>query len=98
MTSATIRFAAVDARGKTRWRFGGDGCVDQAALIACRTVYVGSGAGHVYGVDLRSGRVRWRANAGSSVFASRDSDHPSGLAVAGKTLLVPARGRLVAFR
>jgi outer membrane protein assembly factor BamB len=89
---------ALDARGRTRWRFRGDGYLDSAPLIAGRTVYVGSGAGHMYGVDLRSGRLRWRGNAGTSVFASRDNSLPTGLAVAGKTLLVPARGRLVAFR
>jgi outer membrane protein assembly factor BamB len=90
--------SAVDARGKTRWRFRGDGYLDSAPLIAGRTVYVGSGSGRVYGLDLRSGRLRWRGNAGTSVPASRDSSHPTGLAAAGKTLLVPARGRLVAFR
>ena len=92
------RSRKLDSRGGTRWHFRGDGYLDSAPLIAGRTVYVGSGAGRVYGLDLHAGRLRWRGNAGTSVFASRDNTHPTGLAVAGKTLLVPARGRLVAFR
>jgi outer membrane protein assembly factor BamB len=89
---------ARDTRGRIRWRFRGDGYLDSAPLVVGRTVYVGSGAGRVYGVDLRSGRLRWRGNAGTSVPATYDNSHPTGLASANRTLRVPARGRLVAFR
>jgi outer membrane protein assembly factor BamB len=85
------------ANGTVRWRFRGDGYLDSAPLVVGRTVYVGSGSGRVYGVDLYSGRVRWRGNAGTSVLQPRSYPIQTGLAAADGMLLVPARGRLVAF-
>jgi outer membrane protein assembly factor BamB len=85
------------SNGRTRWRFRGDGYLDSAPLVVGRTVYVGSGAGHVYGVDLYSGKLRWRSSTGTSVFQFRDYSLPTGLGAAAGLLLVPARGRLVAF-
>jgi outer membrane protein assembly factor BamB len=84
--------------GRVRWRFRGDGYLDSAPLIAGRTVFIGSGSGRVYGVSLRTGRRVWRADAGSPVPAPGGSGTLSGLAAAKGTLLVPALGRLVAYR
>jgi outer membrane protein assembly factor BamB len=84
--------------GRVRWRFRGDGYLDSAPLIAGRIVYVGSGSGRLYGVSLGTGRRVWRADAGSPIPAPGGSGTLSGLAAAEGTLLVPALGRLVAYR
>jgi outer membrane protein assembly factor BamB len=85
--------------GRVRWRFAGDGYLDTAPLIAGRRAYVGSGGGRVYGVSLRSGRAVWRTSLGVPVHGSDEvSGVIGGLAAAGGILVVPAYGRLVAFR
>jgi outer membrane protein assembly factor BamB len=84
--------------GRVRWTFRGDGYLDGAPLIAGGTVFVGSGSGRVYGVSLRRGRVAWRGSAGAPVPFPTPSGTVSGLAAAEGTLLVPALGRLVAYR
>jgi PQQ-like domain len=77
------------ANGRVAWRFRGDGYLDSSPLIAGRWAFVGSGSGRVYALDVRTGRVRSRADAGASVLRF--------LAAGEGLLLVPARGRLVAF-
>ena len=89
---------ATRADGKVLWRFRGDGYLDSAPLVAARTVYVGSGSGRVFGVDLRTGRRRASVDVGGAVPMSTDDALPTGLAAAEGLLLVPARGRLVALR
>ena len=85
--------------GRVRWRFAGDGYLDTAALIAGGIAYVGSGSGRVYGVSLRSGRAVWRGSAGAPVHGAGEFDSGiGGLAAAGGVLVVPAYGRVVAFR
>jgi outer membrane protein assembly factor BamB len=84
--------------GRVRWTFRGDGYLDGAPLIAGGTVFVGSGSGRLYGVSLRRGRVAWRGFAGAPVPFPSPGGTVSGLAAAGGTLLVPAFGRLVAYR
>ena len=83
--------------GRIRWRFGGDGYLDSAPLIASGILFVGSGSGRVYGVSLRSGRTVWRGSAGAPVPAPSISGI-TGIAAAEGTLLVPAKGRLIAYR
>ena len=77
--------------------FGGDGYLDSAPLIASGILFVGSGSGRVYGVSLRSGRTVWRGSAGAPVPAPSISGI-TGIAAAEGTLLVPAKGRLIAYR
>ncbi len=85
--------------GRVRWRFAGDGYLDTAPLIAGGVAYVGSGSGRVYGVSLRSGRARWSTSIGVPVHGSAEWDGGiGGLAAAGGVLVVPAYGRVVAFR
>lgn len=97
-TNLPHRLVARRARdGRVLWRFRGDGYLESNPLIVGRTVYVGSGSGRVFGVDARSGRLRWRGDAGASVPVYRWYIGPPGLAAAEGLLLVPARGRLVAF-
>jgi outer membrane protein assembly factor BamB len=85
------------ADGRVRWRFGGDGYLDSAPLIADGTVYVGSGSGRVYGVSLRSGRRTWSADTGPPVPAQWMGHMWGGLAAGGGVLVVPALGRLSAY-
>jgi hypothetical protein len=49
---------------------------------------------------VRSGRVRWRGDAGAPVRSPLEGRKllTAGLAAAGGTLFAPAYGRLVAFR
>lgn len=85
------------ADGAVAWRFRGAGDLDSSPLIVGRTVYVGAGSGRVYGLDVRTGRARWRGDAGAPVPAYNRGFAEPGLAAAEGLLLVPALGRLVAF-
>jgi outer membrane protein assembly factor BamB len=82
---------------RLRWRYGGDGYLDSAPLIADGTVYVGSGSGSVFGVSLRSGRKVWSARIGPPVPAQWTGHMWGGLAAAEGVLVVPALGRLSGF-
>jgi len=84
--------------GRVRWRFDGDGYLDTPPLIVNRTAYVGSGTGRVYGLSLRTGRVTWQTRLRRPVLAASDSGIISGLGAGEGLLVVPAHGRLVAFR
>src|SRR4029079_6217099 len=52
------------------WRAATDGDVISSPAVANGTVYVGSGDGHLYALDLASGERRWRSDAGSAVNSS----------------------------
>jgi outer membrane protein assembly factor BamB len=52
------------------WRVPTDGDVISSPTIADRVVYVGSGDGHLYALDLAAGARRWRYDAGSAVASS----------------------------
>ena len=84
--------------GRRRWSFRGDGYLDSAPLIAGGRLYVGSGSGRVFGVDLRSGRRVWRTPPGPPIPFPTNTLTTSGLAAAEHTLFVPALGRLTAYR
>ncbi len=63
------------------------------------TVYIGSGSGTLYGLSTRTGRVRWRDKLGRPIpWSVQLWDMQTGLAAAEGTLVVPALGRLVAYR
>jgi outer membrane protein assembly factor BamB len=58
---------AYDTRsGEERWRFWTDGPVRLPAAISGGTVFAASDDGHLYAVDLESGRLRWRFRGGPS--------------------------------
>jgi outer membrane protein assembly factor BamB len=94
------RLTARSARsGDVRWRFAGDGYLDTAPVISGGVAYVGSGSGRVFGVSLRRGRAVWRASLGVPVHGSAElSGTLGGLAAGGGLLVVPAYGRVAAFR
>src|SRR5256885_4172385 len=52
------------------WRAPTDGDVVSSAAIANGVVYVGSGDGFLYALDLATGARRWRYDAGSPVSSS----------------------------
>jgi glucose dehydrogenase len=92
-------FAQSLTDGRTRWRFRGDGYLDSTPLIVNRTVYVASAAGKLYGLSLRSGKVRWRTNVDLPVPAPLETGRVlSGLGAGERLLVVPTVRRLVAFR
>ena len=52
------------------WRAPTDGDVISSPAVANGTVYVGSGDGHLYALQLATGDRRWRYDAGSEVSSS----------------------------
>lgn len=89
----------LDARtfsGRRLWRFAGDRYLDSPPLIVGDTVYVGSGSGRIYGVDLHSGRLRWQTKARRAVLG-KGSPQWTGLAAAEGVLLVPTFRSLLAY-
>src|SRR3954467_9919340 len=52
------------------WRAPTDGDVVSSPAVANGTVYVGSGDGHLYALQLATGERRWRFDAGSAVASS----------------------------
>jgi outer membrane protein assembly factor BamB len=81
-------------RGQARWRFRGDGFIDMPPLIVNDAVYLASASGRIYALDLRSGAVRWRARVARPPLGHRGA----GLAAGDGLVVVPALGRLYAFR
>ena len=84
--------------GAARWRFRGDGHLQSAPLVVNRTVYVGSGTGHLYGLDRRTGRLRWQTHLPESVSGTPFGEMERAMAAGNGLLVVPATRRLVAFR
>jgi outer membrane protein assembly factor BamB len=64
------------------WRAPTDGDVISSPAIAGGTVYVGSGDGHLYALDLATGARRWRHDAGSAISSSPAVGHGLVFAVA----------------
>ena len=53
-----------------QWRFETGGAVNSTPAILGDTIYAGSGDGHLYAVDRRTGAQRWKFDAGSGVASS----------------------------
>jgi outer membrane protein assembly factor BamB len=66
-----------------QWRFETQGDVISSPTVVGNVVYVGSGDGHLYALDLLSGRVNWSYDAGSPIASSP--------AVAERTVFVGTR-------
>lgn len=70
-----LHHANYDARpvrsvGGIDWMVRTDGPVRSSPTVAGSTVFVGSGDGHVYAIELATGVVRWRFDAAASVTSS----------------------------
>lgn len=73
-----------------QWRFATGGEVDGSPVVAGQTVYVGSGDGKLYAIDLERGTERWSFDAGSPIASSP--------AVAGGVVFIATRnGALIAI-
>lgn len=83
------------------WTFEAPGSLASPPLVSGRTVYVGGGDGTIYAVDLLSGELRWTGRAAERIHAPDPSNARMpipGLGAGDGLLLVPAVGRLVAYR
>ena len=56
--------------GGLQWRFETEGPVRSTPVVAGGTVYVGSGDGRLYAIDLETGDPVWSFDAGSSISSS----------------------------
>jgi outer membrane protein assembly factor BamB len=91
---------AVDlSTGSTVWTFAGDGRLDSPPFVVNDAVYLGSGSGMIYGLDLHTGRQVWSAKAGEVVpdSDSFSEDTLTGFGAGDGLLFVPANDRLVAY-
>src|SRR6266480_4066272 len=52
------------------WRVPADGDVISSPTVAAGVVYVGGGGGGLYAIDLATGAVHWRFDAGSAIASS----------------------------
>lgn len=64
------RDPALERFGGIVWRVQTGGPVQSTPAVADGVVYVGSGDGHVYALDARTGEERWRFDAGRAVTSS----------------------------
>jgi outer membrane protein assembly factor BamB len=84
-----------------KWTFAGDSQLSSGPVTANGTVYVGSSAGNLYGVDASSGQLKWTTNVGSPIARSDFEPYPNGpitgLGIGQGMLVVPASNRLVAY-
>lgn len=53
---------ALDARGKSLWVFDAAGRIRGRPTVIDQSVYVSSDAGHLWSLDKRTGKQRWRAD------------------------------------
>lgn len=63
-------FCVEPTRGQHRWTFRTRGEVDSSPVVAGPTVYVGSGEGVLYGIDMATGLKQWEFRAGQEIKAS----------------------------
>ncbi|MEX0736302.1 MAG: PQQ-binding-like beta-propeller repeat protein [Bacteroidota bacterium] len=61
---------AIENIREVRWAFPTDGPVRSSPAIVIGTVFVGSGDGNLYALDLASGKKKWAFDAGSAIHSS----------------------------
>ncbi len=66
-THSGVYPAAPGEYGGIRWQFATGGPVRSSPTVSEGVVYIGSGDGNVYALDVRTGELRWRYAAGSPV-------------------------------
>ena len=85
--------------GERLWSFTAGGPFITPPLIVGRVVYVGAQDGRVYGLDARSGALRWRRKTAATFAGDNTSSlgQPTdGLGASGRLLVVPnAKGVVV---
>ena len=89
--SGNFKSKAPEIFREVRWTFRTGGPVRSSPAVTGGTIFVGSGDGNLYAIDLASGNRKWAFDAGSAVHSSP--------AVAGGTVYFTTRkGTLVALR
>ena len=89
--SGNFKLKALEIFREVRWTFRTDGPVRSSPAVTGGTIYVGSGDGNLYALDLTSGQKKWAFEAGSAVHSSP--------AVTNESLFFTTRnGALVALR
>ena len=68
--TGVYRAAPLTHFGGVQWRVQTGGPVQSTPVVARGTVYVGSGDGHLYALDSRTGVERWRFAAGRAITSS----------------------------
>jgi outer membrane protein assembly factor BamB len=68
--TGVYRAPEIEHFGGVAWRVQTGGPVQSTPTVANGAVYVGSGDGHLYALDARTGRERWRFAAGRAITAS----------------------------
>ena len=94
------RLYALKLRGKrrprTRWTFKADDEIVAAPAYASGTVYIATSSGSVYGVDARTGRMRWHATSFSR-FGRREYFYATPTVAYGRVFIGNADGTVYAF-
>jgi outer membrane protein assembly factor BamB len=94
-------FRALRVRGmRTQWTFARQG-LQTAPLAVGQYVYLGASTGHLYALHTRSGRLVWARKVAPSIHAPDEhnvSAPLTGFTAGEGVLLVPAGGRLLAYR
>jgi outer membrane protein assembly factor BamB len=71
--------------------------VNSSPAYADGTVYVGTDGGDVYGLDARSGRIRWRASSYSRLFHGREYFYATPAVAYGRVYIGNTDGTLYVF-
>jgi outer membrane protein assembly factor BamB len=100
LNAGTLSSTRLSDRVQT-WTFTGDGNLITAPVVVNNTVFVGSGTGNVYGLDVETGIQVWIGV--SPLPISADSENggprpPSGPTAGENLLIYPAGNSLVAWR
>jgi outer membrane protein assembly factor BamB len=84
--------------GTVLWSYAGDGQLTSAPVVVNRTIYIGSGSGNLYGLNIR-GREVWSTQVGASIPApdEQNATLTTGLGSGDGLLVVPAGSILAAY-
>jgi outer membrane protein assembly factor BamB len=84
-----------------QWSFAGDGQLVTSPIVVNQYVFVGSGSGHLYGLDANTGQQQWVQDLGAPIPAGAGwgARMPiTGLSAGDGLLVAPAGNTLTAFR
>jgi outer membrane protein assembly factor BamB len=90
---------ALDIRGKRprlRWRFAADDELNSSPAYANGTISIGSNGGHVYAINARTGKQRWRA-AAFSHFGTREYFYATPAIAYGRVYIGYTDGTVYSF-
>jgi outer membrane protein assembly factor BamB len=81
------------------WSFAGDGYLSTAPVVVGNYVFIGSGAGNLYGLDASTGQQVWSQNLGAAIPPSTETSETlyTGLAAGDGLLIVPNGTKVTAY-